>query len=78
MSSIAFSEIIAISIAAYLIAAIFEAVRGLYFHPLSKFPGPTLAALTPWWQFYYDVVLGGKLLAKLHPLHEKYGKHLSS
>lgn len=76
MSSITLSEIVVVTIGAYVIASVVEAIRGLYFHPLSVFPGPPLAVITPWWQFYYDVLLGGKMLAKLGPLHEKYGAHL--
>ncbi|CDM33000.1 Cytochrome P450 [Penicillium roqueforti FM164] len=45
----------------------------LYFHPLSKFPGPKLAALTSLYEFYYNVVLGGRYLWEIERMHEKYG-----
>jgi hypothetical protein len=48
-------------------------VRRLYFSPISRFPGPSLAAATFWYQFYYDVVLGGQYVWKIRELHEKYG-----
>ncbi|MCJ1396152.1 hypothetical protein MMC18_009041 [Xylographa bjoerkii] len=45
----------------------------LYFHPLAKFPGPRLAALTLWYEFYFDVIGGGRYLWKVKELHEKHG-----
>ena len=45
----------------------------LFFHPLAGFPGPKLAALTLWYEFYYDVIGRGKYLWKVKELHEKYG-----
>ena len=45
----------------------------LYLSPLAKFPGPKLAALTFWYETYYDVLKGGCCVWKLTELHEKYG-----
>ncbi|KAF2089278.1 putative P450 monooxygenase [Saccharata proteae CBS 121410] len=49
------------------------AIYRLYFSPLSKFPGPKLAALTLWYEFYFDVVQRGRFTFHLQELHEKYG-----
>lgn len=45
----------------------------IYFSPLSKFPGPKLAAATLWYEFYYDVILKGRYEWKIEELHEQYG-----
>jgi hypothetical protein len=45
----------------------------LYFHPLAKFPGPKLAALTKWYEFYYDVTCKGQFTFKVQELHKRYG-----
>lgn len=45
----------------------------LFFHPLSKFPGPRLAAVTRWYEFYYDVVRGGISVKRYPALHKQYG-----
>ena len=49
------------------------AVYRLYFSPIAKFPGPKLAALTLWYEFYYDVVQRGRYTWKIAELHERYG-----
>ncbi|KAG7006351.1 hypothetical protein G7Y79_00015g039410 [Physcia stellaris] len=41
--------------------------------PLSKFPGPKLAAATYLYEGYYDVVKRGKYTFKIRDLHAKYG-----
>ncbi|KAG6872652.1 hypothetical protein C0995_007982 [Termitomyces sp. Mi166 len=43
----------------------------LFWHPLSKFPGPRLAAITDLYSAYYD--LGGALVDHLEDLHRAYG-----
>ncbi|KAK7981293.1 hypothetical protein PG988_003531 [Apiospora saccharicola] len=45
----------------------------LYLSPASVFPGPRLASLTYWYEFYYDVWKGGRYTWKIREMHEKYG-----
>ncbi|EXV00384.1 cytochrome P450 [Metarhizium robertsii] len=45
----------------------------LFLHPLARFPGPKLAAISRWYEAYYDVVLGGQYTAKIAELHGEYG-----
>ncbi|KAL5315614.1 hypothetical protein ACEPPN_016483 [Leptodophora sp. 'Broadleaf-Isolate-01'] len=45
----------------------------LYFSPISHFPGPRLAALTYWYEFYYDLIQRGRFLYKIQELHDQYG-----
>lgn len=47
----------------------------LWFSPLAKFPGPALAAVTLWYEFYYDNILKGQYTFKIKELHEKYGRY---
>ncbi|KAK0436273.1 cytochrome P450 [Armillaria borealis] len=49
------------------------AVYRLLLHPLKSFPGPRLAALTGWYQTYYEVFCDGLFVQKLEELHKLYG-----
>lgn len=49
------------------------AIYRLYLSPVAKFPGPKLAALTFWYEAWYDVAKGGQYTFKLAELHKKYG-----
>ncbi|EKM57594.1 uncharacterized protein PHACADRAFT_206486 [Phanerochaete carnosa HHB-10118-sp] len=51
-----------------------KAVYNVYFHPLSRFPGPKLAAASLWWQAYLDLWENGSLSSKLAELHATYGE----
>ena len=44
---------------------ILRSLYRLYFHPLSKIPGPPVAAITGLHEFYHDVVRGGKFFWKI-------------
>ncbi|KAE8441145.1 hypothetical protein EG329_005828 [Mollisiaceae sp. DMI_Dod_QoI] len=56
--------------ALYIVA---QSIWRLYFSPIAKFPGPKLAALTYWYETYYDIFCGGEYLWKIKELHEQYG-----
>ncbi|KAJ5160940.1 uncharacterized protein N7482_007944 [Penicillium canariense] len=45
----------------------------LYLHPLRNFPGPKLAAIGPFYEFYFDVVKDGMFLWEMERMHEEYG-----
>ena len=50
-------------------------VYRLYLHPLAKFPGPKLAALTKWYEAYYEIwPLNGKFSFHIEDLHKQYGE----
>lgn len=48
----------------------------LYWSPLAGYPGPKLAALSNWYEFYYDVILQGKFTLHIQELHKQYGQVL--
>lgn len=48
-------------------------VYRLFLHPLSKFPGPKLAAATSWYEAYYEIVLQGQYSRQISKLHDQYG-----
>jgi len=50
------------------------AIRQIFYHPLSKFPGPPVAALTPLYKTYYEVFRGGELLRRIQELHNMHGE----
>ncbi|KAI9891308.1 MAG: hypothetical protein M1814_002821 [Vezdaea aestivalis] len=49
------------------------AVYRLVFSPLAGFPGPKIAALTSWYEFYHDVWRPGYYLYEIEKMHQKYG-----
>ena len=60
--------------ASWVLYLIGLALYRLYLSPIAKFPGPKLAALTKWYEFYYDVVKRGQFSAHIRELHKIYGK----
>lgn len=66
------SDIWLLATAIYLISLI---LYRLYLHPLSGIPGPPLAAMTSWYETYYDLFKapGGQYWNKLDELHKEYG-----
>ncbi|KIK55045.1 hypothetical protein GYMLUDRAFT_176222 [Collybiopsis luxurians FD-317 M1] len=54
----------------YLVAL---ALYRLFFHPLHRYPGPVLAAVTHWFEVYHNIVKGGGLVIEIERLHKIYG-----
>ncbi len=46
----------------------------LFLHPIARFPGPKSAALTRWYEFYYEIVQQGQMTFHIQDLHKKYGR----
>ncbi|KAL8687092.1 MAG: hypothetical protein Q9224_005255 [Gallowayella concinna] len=59
------------SLSLFTIWAIFVSIRNIYFHPLSKFPGPKSAAATPF--PYLNNLVRGSMVDWAMDLHAKYG-----
>lgn len=60
--------------AAFLLYFIGRSFYRLCVSPLAKFPGPKLAALTLWYEGYYDIVKRGQYTFEIGRMHEKYGR----
>ncbi|KAJ2997361.1 hypothetical protein NUW58_g678 [Xylaria curta] len=45
----------------------------LWFHPLAGFPGPTLAAATGWYEWYFQCWLEGQYIFETEKMVKKYG-----
>ena len=66
-------QLLAVGVAASVLYIFALSIYRLYFCPVAKFPGPRLAALTFWYEFYYDVVKRGRYTWKIRELHKTYG-----
>jgi hypothetical protein len=69
-----FQKAIVMTAVGSLSYALISAIYNLYFHPLSRFPGPRGAACTKWWLAYWELGRGVSLSTLRVELHEKYGK----
>ena len=58
---------------AAVLYTVYGAVYRLYLSPVAHFPGSKLAALTFWYEFYYDVVKRGAYVWKIKEMHVVYG-----
>jgi len=56
--------------AAYLVLLV---LYRLYLHPLRRFPGPKMAAVTMHYAWYWDLHMSGQMVRHLADLHKEYG-----
>ncbi|KUJ16052.1 cytochrome P450 [Mollisia scopiformis] len=56
-----------------LLALVALAVYRLHFSPLARFPGPKLAALTRWYEAYYEIWCQGHYYREIDRMHDIYG-----
>ncbi|KAI0169619.1 cytochrome P450 [Hypoxylon sp. FL1284] len=64
---------VAVAVASWSFYWLAVTVQRLWFHPLSKIPGPWYARASYWYEFYQDVVLGGNYVKDYPRMHKKYG-----
>ena len=50
------------------------ALYRLVLHPLAAVPGPKIAALTAWYEFYWDCPRKGQYSFRIQEMHRQYGK----
>ena len=66
-------QVIETTLVVSLLVIVVGAIRRLSFHALSHIPGPKLAALTWWYEFYFDGIKPGRYVFEIQELHKQYG-----
>ncbi|KAL8769010.1 MAG: hypothetical protein Q9209_004927 [Squamulea sp. 1 TL-2023] len=54
----------------------YQITRAIYritYHPLAHFSGPKVAAISRWYEIYYELLLGGRFAQQIEKLHQQYG-----
>ena len=69
LASVCYAVLVTISV-----YGLYEVIYRLYLSPVAKFPGSKLAALTFWYEFYYDVIKRGTYMWEVERMHEIYGE----
>lgn len=72
-SYLRYHDLAVVSLAGFLLYGIGLVVYRLFLSPISRFPGPKLAAATEWYEFYFQLVKGGQWGNQVKRMHEQYG-----
>lgn len=67
------TKLVLLAFSIWLVSLLLTAIRRTFFSELSRFPGPKLAAVSNWYEFYYDVWQQGQFTFKIQELHKRYG-----
>lgn len=62
--------VLSVAVAGILVGVVYR----ILFHPLARFPGPKLAAVTTWYEGYYDIVHQGRYIWQVEKMHARYGE----
>lgn len=68
--NIVLAELAAIATVLY---TVYGVIYRLYLSPIAHFPGRKLAALTFWYEFYFDVIKRGSYVWEIQEMHKVYG-----
>ena len=67
------TNVVAVGVLAWIAYILGLIIYQLYLSPLARFPGPKLAAVTSWYDFYYDAICHGKYTFEIARMHQQYG-----
>ncbi|OAP59663.1 hypothetical protein AYL99_06961 [Fonsecaea erecta] len=62
-----------LAVAFTIVYCLVLAIYRVFFHPIAHFPGPKLAGLTRWYEFYYEIIQKGQMTFHIQDLHKQYG-----
>ena len=68
------NRLILVAISFFVAYTLANAVNDVWFHALSRFPGPPAAKVTRYWKAYVEVVQGRSFCHVLKELHAQYGE----
>jgi hypothetical protein len=70
------ATVVVLGVTLWLTYALGLGIYRVFIHPLSKVPGPWLAAATQWYETYYELVPngGGAFTKRIKQMHEQYGR----
>ena len=66
----------AVSAAGLALWWVASALYRLYLHPLSRYPGPSVVAVSSsWYEWHWNYRKHGEMIFELERLHKKYGEY---